>query len=198
MAHCTKWTAFTVAGLALAHAGCGSSTTEQPLLPIRETAGTAAITMSKKPVAQPKWSGIQSCSGYKDNKSIDKTTTETHITSFMRSKTGVSLTGVTVGPSPEYTCENMMFDGVITDSSGSTLFFFESASSQAEKQQRCKSKTGQALIVGWLNGSDTDLRSLGSDWSVKFELRIEEPAAPDAGVSISRLTVTCKFELQLE
>ena len=146
---------------------------------------------------QKKWTGIQSCSGHvEEYRPIDKTSTETAIDAFNKSKTSVSIKGITIGPSSDYSCAGLAIDGIVTMADDGGVWF-ESASQEQARQSSCTSPRGKALIVGWLDGYDVDLRSIGGPWSLMFGLRIEEEvhAEADAGFAFARVDIRCNFDL---
>jgi hypothetical protein len=158
------------------------------------TAGTAAIGASKK------WTGTQSCMGSGDDlKTIDTTSAAATLDSFAKTDTHVSITGIDVGPNPEYSCTGLTFDGVVTDADKSHVSF-ETVSDDAMRQLQCSSTTGRALVVGWLRGYDSDLARLDGPWSVHFRVRIADPVdgRADAGVPSSRVDIQCDFDFMLE
>jgi hypothetical protein len=67
------------------------------------------------PVNQ-RWSGIQSCTGSNDSKELERSSTETSIDAFEKTKTRVSIVGVHVGPTADYSCDGpLTLEGIVTN-----------------------------------------------------------------------------------
>jgi hypothetical protein len=187
--------------LATSTTACGddsaSTTDVQPLA--RMVAGAVASEPVKKV-----WSGIQSCSGQDRTdeglKALDKTSSETTIATFSKSTTHVTITGVTVGPTAEYSCSKLSLEGVVTDAQDVSNLYFGSASDDADRQSPCTSATGKPLIVGWLDGYDSDLSSIGGPRKLHFSVLTEQPfdKTGDAGLPFSDLRIKCNFDLELK
>lgn len=159
-----------------------------------DIAGAGAIGAPKR------WAGTQSCAGSGDDfKALDTTSTEAVVESFSKTKTRVAITGVDVGPTDAYSCAGVSFEGVVTDADKSHVSF-EAATEDAARQLRCSSKTGRALLVGWLRGYDSDLSQLDGPWNLHFRVRIEEPNddTADAGGRVSRVNIRCDFDFTFE
>jgi hypothetical protein len=138
--------------------------------------------------APRRWMGIQSCRGSVDFMAIDTTSEEAFVTSFTKNKTRVQLAGVDVGPSPEYSCRGLEFEGVLTRTDGMRVDF------ESSKQASCTSAAGRQLLVGRLAGHSFDGRPYIGQ-SLDFSVRIEEAEGPDAGFSPTHFD--CTFDLEM-
>jgi hypothetical protein len=154
--------------------------------------GASGAKAPKPPVQH--WRGIQSCSGYSGEKSIATTSDETTIGSYSKTQTRVSVMGVNVGPSQEFSCAKALnFEGIVTSNTPNTRF-------TSDTKQNCMSPRGTPLVAGGFDGDDLDLRTDGlGDWELDFEVTLEKPEDPDAGFPdfSSEIHITCKFELHL-
>lgn len=181
----------TLAALALSvttlTSACGSESDQDQALGSQGDINAAdhASAGSGAPAAPPKhWRGIQVCGGYTAAGVLDSTTEEVTIGEYTKTATRVRLTGVPVGPSPEFSCEMRDYEAGVRSNSGSTQFDSGSA------RQACTSPSGKALLIGNLSGFD-------SDELLKFSLNIQEPVVdPDAGTS-SNTYINCNFDLTL-
>ena len=186
--------------LAVLCTACGDSEPPRNIIDAAEMSRPAGGGPAPTPARKPMWSGIETCSGSSaELKSIDKTSEQTSIADFVKTTTRASLVGIDVGPTPEYSCDQLSFDAVVTSTTGRDVHF-ESASDEPLRQSLCASATGKPLLVGWLDGYDLDLRQLGGPWTLKFQLRITEPIDPEADPldALRRADIRCQFELELK
>jgi hypothetical protein len=188
-------------------AGCGSS--DQPDTPISTNvvqktpvAGSGGSSHGDSGASAPPkvptqhWRGIQSCSGYSGRKNIATTSDETTIASYSKTKTRVSVVGVHVGPSAEFSCAKALnFEGVVTNNSGGLTDF------TGNGMQTCVSPSGTPLDVTDFGGDDIDTRTVDGlgELELDFEVRLSTPDDPDAGFPDFSMetNIICKFELKL-
>jgi hypothetical protein len=155
----------------------------------------AAAGSSAPPRRAARWTGTQFCTGTADDEPL-KSSEETELGSFEKSRTRVTFNGITVGPSAEYSCADLELEGLVTMGSQAGVFFDGGAAVM------CTSPTGRTLKVELLRGHDTDLRYIEPTEppTLSFEVTLVEEAASQSenlGVGLpSRFN--CSFDLELQ
>ena len=169
----------------IAAQGCGTDL--EPGSFNAATAGAAAAPLGR-------WTGIQSCKGTIGKKDIVSSDDAT-IDHYTPSKTRVQVEGVIVGPSADYSCGPLDFEGVVTMASGGGTFF------ESPTEVSCSSPGGRTLVVSEFDGYDLDQRSAaaaGGKWNLKFDLHVTDEAADGGVVEQTRADITCHFEFTLQ
>jgi len=156
---------------------------------------TAAVAGSSSPPAPraARWTGTQFCTGNADGEPL-KTSDETELGAYEKSRTRVRFSGLNVGPSKEYSCQALDLEALVAMSDKSSAFF------EGEEGVSCTSETGKRLTAEVGIGHDTDLRWLQpSDApTLSFDVALREVDESDGGL-LAHLPafIRCSFDLEL-
>jgi hypothetical protein len=172
----------------------GSSRDEADDEVANQQASVAAAGSSSPPPRAARWTGTQFCTGNADGEPL-KTSEETELAAYEKSRTRVNFLGLNVGPSKDYSCEGLDLEALVamSDKSGA---FFEGGDAVA-----CTSETGKRLTAQVGIGHDTDLRWIEpSDApTLSFDVALREVEdASDGGLATHLPAfLRCSFDLKL-
>jgi hypothetical protein len=175
-------------------AACGGGSTDGHTEEQTNEAMTSAGSAAPAPRAA-QWTGTQFCTGSANGEPL-KSSEEAALGSFEKSRTRVTFSGITVGPSEEYSCADLVLEGLVTMGSQAGVFFDGGA------VVMCTSPTGRPLTAELLRGHDTDLRYIDPTEppTLSFEVALVEEVArqrDNLGIEGIPSRFNCSFDLEL-
>lgn len=180
----------------LSAAACGDSggrndTTDFEVATLQPV--VAAAGRSSPPPRAARWTGTQFCTGNADGEPL-KSSDETEIAAYEKSRTSVKFVGLSVGPSQDYSCLALDLEALVVMSDKSSTFF------EGAQAVPCTSDTGKRLTAELGVGHETDLRWLDPSAapSLSFDVSLRDVEESDAGFDQLPAFFRCTFDLELQ